>query len=539
MGLGKTIRDTFLKAAVSNPRGLGLFLAKTAIARTEKINYEELRLVAVPRSFTPAQLAILLGARAAAAGEVLAELKRLNLVTRRPGEENYAVPSAMRLPLRHQLQGEDAPRFTEISRRLAQSLVRSDRPLSSAEAVEQIYHLMACSPEVAVDYARQLTRAIARAGDEPAITALGQALAELLDLPQLAPVARAMCSLAKARAGLRQAVTEEGLQLATEAKNLFASIGDNRGIVDCLIVLASSEARRAGHEAGLAYAQQATEVAQRMIEQSPTPDTLLLRAATENLCGGILARMNRQADSIPHYLRDIAFCEQALGQAENDLWILRATAVAHQNLALVLREEGNRAKAREHSAMERTLTEKVLTLAPGNFLARYDMAISIGSEANEALEAQEFHAAAAKFEESNRLLQQLLQDFPHHPDVTSSIVLNHQGRGESLRGLDDPVQAAEAFAASIPLAQALVDVDERHANWLRNLSVSHNKLGECLLAQGKLAEAKAEFVQDLALAEKVLALEPTSQEFQQEVEESRSKVAEVTQRLENNRASGA
>jgi len=515
------------KDSSKDPHARGLALARITLLGKSEDLFDDLVLAAIPRFFDQDILAILDPGRQESK-VIFAELVSLSVVSKVRGRDAYAVHESVRLPLRLDLCNTEPEKFRNANRLMVDYYAR--RPGIRA-AIERVYHQLASAPKAGVASSRELMKVFRTLGDREGAHSLGNALRELIGLPCLSDAAEGVCLLSAARASLDVRIDDEGADLCRRAYHAFTKCEDIAGIIESLVLLAKVLADTSNHETARQHASLAAEVAQQALKSTENADTLRLAAVAENAYGNILGELGDIEESCVHHKRDVLYSERALKAAPEDLEVLRAAAVAHQNYGLALRL-AKRDEAKIHFQKEREFTERILKLVPYNFQARYDMAVTLGNEASGVENEGDKNSAIQLYNKSIDLLRSLLTESPLNPRVKMSIVINLQSLGSLWTEQDRGNEAEMVLHESLQYADELQLSDPKNSTWMRNLSVSHNRLGELFEKRGMLAKALSHYEKDLHLAEELLSQSPQNPIYINDCNESRECVSRVRNRLE-------
>jgi len=81
------------------------------------------------------------------------------------------------------------------------------------------------------------------------------------------------------------------------------------------------------------------------------------------------------------------------------------------------------------------------------------------------------------------------------------------------------------------IRRGLTERDPDNSDWLRDLSVSLYSLASIMEVQGRLPEALEQRQADLAIAERLVALDPTNLQWQNDLKESRQALEALNRQI--------
>jgi tetratricopeptide (TPR) repeat protein len=371
-----------------------------------------LEAAALPRWCDPALLAGLLGLAPADSADRLLHLRALHLVEPCPsrGAEAIRVPEATREVLRRILATVEPDRFRALSLRAAAHFQEDPAP---AARIEWIYHLLCGDPERGAAELEKLDHAWTERGRPEDRQALATALRELERAGLVAGRARAWVLLVVAWMHELKNETTPWAETGEQALRAAREAGDGTAEAEALCLIGDARSAQHKHEEAEAAFEEFLFLSQREAQQDPdSPDWQRKLAAAHSRVGDAAQALGRLEAAQGAFTEYLAVSRRLARQYPGDAGWQREVAVAHSKLGHIMRAQGHLERARADFADYLAGFRRLVEQDPGNIGWQRELGVACGLLANIRLSLDGADAALPYYEESSRILAEVLKKAP-------------------------------------------------------------------------------------------------------------------------------
>jgi tetratricopeptide (TPR) repeat protein len=240
-----------------------------------------------------------------------------------------------------------------------------------------------------------------------------------------------------------------------------------------------------------------------------------LAAATETANGLIfdLAQRFRDTSGVPIALiKNILERAQALQEqlirsgATPDL--RRSQAVALNEIATTLLDQGDTKGAFEAADRARQITQELLVANPGDALWQRDLWFSYNKVGDVQQAQGDLPEALKTYQASLAIAERLAKADPGNADGQRDLSSSYERIGVVQLAQGNLAEAITSFQTILAIVERLAKADPGNAGWQRDLAAAYYKMGDVRRAQGNLAEAITSFQTSLAIIERIAKADP-------------------------------
>lgn len=371
-----------------------------------------LEAAAIPRWCDPAILAILLDLPPAACAERLAALRELALADPSPahGEAAIRVPEPTRQVLRWVMVTLEPERFRGLSLRLADFFRVQSSP---AAHIEWICHLLCGDPERGARELEKLDHDWTDRAHAEERYALAIALRDIEEAGLLTGRARAWVLLAVGWMHQWKGETLQWGQVAEQALGVAREAGDAAAEAEALCLIGDSALGRFQFGEAESAFDRFLSLAEIMTARYPHDTGWQRKLALAHSRLGDVAQARGQAETARNaFAKYLAIGKRLAKEHPEDAGWQREVAVAHSKIGHVHRAQGHPERARGEYSDYLTIFRQLVRLDPNNLGWQRELAIACGLMAQIRLTLDGAAAALPYFEESSRILEDLLNKVP-------------------------------------------------------------------------------------------------------------------------------